>query len=830
MTTEQIQLIDCDPGLKQIDPQTGKMILEVVVGAIETLMSESVDQAYNGERVLQLHRLERADNFYRGNQNIAPAMDPSTGSLGWTTVGPVTQPVDAERNARAFDYNPRLTKSYGDKFIAVLGQRPFYNCTAEGGDPNNENDRRGARQVNLLIQMLMGQINCRVLNLQLFFKLYKNGTVLGLVVPIRDGKRLGYHEVANLVPQQECLGCGGHPQDDSPTCPDCGGPTMTVPTPDPQNPTLKYPKTSVDLVLLDGYTTTWPFRVRFDPGQRLSSPWIVSKCERDRGEILRAFPQSRTIVGVGTNSPYSSGDASDATGATVRAEAYSQTGAIRSRPLDTWTDARVNLDVSRLEMIQNDHARGLAKQAFPDGVYLVQVENKTVAIRNEDYSKKFSACIPSMSDFLFTDGGCWGMLGLEDLYSNMLNIMAETLETGVMRFITNPEYVDADALNRSRYSPNRFTEAIAKYGDTLANAITPIPTSDYPEQMPQAFELVDTIIQNILGLLPQVYGQMPGGLTLGQARMMLNQGLMQLGTLAELATSFWEQSWTNAVNMYCEVAGTNPTYQGETVDLELIKSSDWTIRGDTAIPRTFAERVENLRDILMQSPQLATALKLDNPVNASRMREYFDLPDMEDPDADAMEALGELIDQLWQGEPIQPPPPQPQPDPVTGMIDPNAPAPPPAPPQPSIPYDGLVFDPMMTMQLARASLLKSMLKPTPQRNQQSAGFQNVRAFLMAAQQAATPPPEKIPIKINVTGKIPDVTPEQEGTLFNDAGVTVPPPHPGAVQARAMQGMAQGPQGAPPAGGGSPPQPGPPNLAGGPPLMEPGAPAMNGAIQ
>jgi hypothetical protein len=809
MDAEKLALVDCD--------QDVRPYLDQLLPKIETLIKETVDANYQGERVLQLLRLERADNFYRGIQNIAPTMDPGTGAITWTAFGPTGQSKD-ENGSRSLDYNPRMTKSYGDKFVAVLGQRPFHNCTADAGDPTSAIDRSGARQVNLLIQMLGGQLPLKILNLRLFYYLYKTGTTFGFARPVTDGDKFGFDEVPNLVPQQQCLNpqCGAmspmSPGDTNgpPQCPQCGASTATVPAPDPTNPTKKYPKTSVMLDLLNGYTTTTPFNVV----ELNESPWIVSKSEKDRGIILKGFPQARKIVGMGTGSGIA-GDHADATGATVRAAAQSQTGTIRSRNLNMWTDARIWLDSSRLQLIDDDKVRALALQLYSEGVYVVQIEGRTVAIHKEDYRKRFSSCLPSMADYLFTDGGCWGMLGLEDAWSNLLNIMMETLETGIPTFITNPEYVNADELNRARYSPNRFTEAIAKYGENIQSSWgAMIPASRYPDQLPQSFEIIDAQIQNILGLLPQVYGQMPGNLTLGQARMMLNQGLMQLGTVSELATNFWEQSWTNLVKMYVQVAGTNPQFKGETIDLDLIKNSAWTIKGDTAIPRSFAERVEALRELLSQTPQLAQALKIGSPANLGRLRDYLDLPDFEDPDADAMEALKEIIDQLWQAAPQDSPPGPP--DPMSGIPGP------PGPPQPSIPFDSLVFDPQMAIDLCRAALTDNL----GQQRQMSPGYQNVRAFLQAAQQAATPPPPPPPPpKLTISGKLDPFTPEQEGALLNDFGITVPPPHPGAVQARAQQKQADQQQGQDPNG---PQLKGPPSPPGMPPpdqMLGPGTPGM-----
>jgi hypothetical protein len=824
MEDSKIALIDCDA--------EARSALPLILPEIERIIAEYVNSNYQGERVLQLFRLEKADLFYRGLQNIAPIMNASSGTIGWTTLGVSTgMGINTDSGNRALDYNPRKAKSYGEKFVAVLGQRPFHDCTAEPGNPLSDNDRRGARQVNLLIQMLGNQMDLKELNCQLFYNLFKSGTTVGFARTITDGDRFGYYEVPNLIPHQECMTCGivmqsgwgddGSAPDLNAACPNCGGSGAITAMPHPGNPVHRFPRSSVDLDLLNGYTITWPFNVT-DLNKK-GSPWIVNSNERNWGEILRDHPQAREIVGMSVGNYGTGSDASETTAAVARSAAQSQTGTATAQNVNQKTEQTIWLDPSQFTLIKDDQTRALCMKLYPAGIRAVKVAGYIIELRKDNYKARLSTCKPSVSDYLFTDGTSWAMFGLEDASSNLLNIAMETLETGVMRFIVNEEYVSADDLNRMRYSPNRFISAIAKFGENISsNALASIPTSDFPQQISGMFEVLEGNIQNVLGLLPQVYGEMPGNLTLGQARMMLNQGLMQLGVPAIMATKFWERSWTNLVNLYVATVTANPTFQGQEIDVDLIRSTQWTIKGDTAMPRSYAERVESLRELL-QNPPVAQALKITDPVNLSRVRDYLDLPDLEDPDVDAAEAMNELIDQLWNSAPIMPPPGPP--DPMTGMPTPSN-----QPPQPSIQFDSVLYDPNMAVSLCRASLLKCMLKPTQQRNESAPGYANVRAFLGQAQMAAAPPPPPLPPpKLNISMKIPDATPDQEGAVLNDFGVTVPPPS-GLAPPPPQPAQGGGsPQGPPPSSGPPPQQSGPPQLTqpgGAPPIPPPSTSAMN----
>lgn len=722
-------------------------VLEQLMDPLNKLLREQVETNYQSERVLQLLRLQKADAFYRGIQNLAPQMDANTGNIAWVSYG---QPTDQNGlNAggdRQFDYNPRLTASYGAKYVAVLGQRPFWNVAAEAGDPTSEQDRRGARQVNLLVEMLDGQWNVEMLNMRLFYYLFKSGTTLGRVRPVTDGKKFGTYQVPDiqLVPQQVGADEMGQP--------------IVVPVPT-QVGVKTYPKSSIEIDLLDGYTITFPFNVVHKDG----SPWIVEEVQRDRGELLAEYPNARTIVGLQAGSSIG-GDASSATAAIVRAAAQSQTGTVRANLTNLWNWRRVWLAASQFQVIPDDAERKAALDAFPEGVRITLIESKVVEVVAMDFKRRFSACMPSMADYLFTDGASWGMFGMEDYYNNLLAVTSETLETGIPRFLVNPDYADADALNRGRYSPNRFMSAIPRAGESLANAFQTFPTSDFPQQLPMMFEMIKGTMQDFYGLQPQVFGQMPPNLTLGQARMMLTQGLQQLSTAGQLATHFWEETKTNAVNLYIETVKVNPSHNGESIDLDLIRNSTWNLKGSTGIPSSFGDRKSALQDMLTggtASPQLVQALQLNDPINFSKVVEYLDMPELQNSTLDQITAIQEHVDQLWSSGPTQGP---------DGS------------PQPSVPFDSLVFDPKIAVSIAKQALVK----PTGQKRIDSPGYANIRAFLQAAQGAI--PPDPGPMKVSGALNLTELPPNQMEAVLKMQGVDVPPAmgEPLATQAHVLE--------------------------------------------
>ena len=780
---KQLALIECDVPLADRQPDgtfTANQYSQIPA-VLDLLLAENVDANYQGERVLQLLRLQRADNFYRGIQNIAPSMDAATGALLWASYGSSGAPMSGTSDAsdgysRVFDYNPRLTAAYGQKFTSVLGQRTFYNTVASPLNPRSEIDRKGAKNVNLLIAMLHNQWNVEVLNYRLPYYLYKCGTTFGRLMEITDGEQCGYYTVQSLNHDKidlpggfTCPQCGdftpGAPSPDgletNPFCRNCLSPltadtftppaTINVTTP---GQTQQFPRSSVSLTLENGYIITHPFNVvELEKG-----PWVVEEWEEDIGNIYATHPNARYLLKNTFSTSGATGaqlgDTSAVTAAIVRATAQSQTGTIRARNTSLRTYRHTWLAASQLEMIQDDAQRELIKATFPNGVRITKAEGVTIAIKGRKFSDYINPCMPQMADYQFADGSSWGMQGLEDGISNLVSIAMETYETGITKFLVNPDYASVNALNRNRYSPNRFIPALPKFGDTLANAFATFPASDPPQGLPETAGMLKDFIEGFLGLMPAVYGDIPPNMTLGGVRTMLTQGLLQLATTAALMSDFWAQADTNAVKLYLKLNQPNPEWQGNKIDLDLIRNSNWVIKGGSTMPRSYAEKKETLQEIVTQNPDMAKALRITDPVNYPALDDYLDLPELKNSASEMVLALNEIMDQLWNGQPQQ----QPQPDGSIKTV-------------PSIAYDPMVFDPQITVNVAQQFLLEDFdlsKIATP-------GFANVHAFLEAAHDALkdSNQPQPQPPKLSLSLDLSKTPPPQEMAVLQKYGINVP---------------------------------------------------------
>lgn len=716
--------------------------IEEFKDVLDTLLREYVDQDADAEKTLQLLRLEKADFYYRGIQNIAPQVNPSGGSpLGWTPVGvPTLTAAGQDESASYADYNFDLMKTYGKKFVAVLGQRPFYNNKALPDDPQSESDLRASRQADLLIQLLRSWWNVKLLNLRLAYFCWKAGTVFGMTRWIADANKYGFNEMPVVEPRPvtideggfACFACGTTsvsmrtveiPDETgemipNTVCPSCGGPLTNADYREPVSVNIpaetgikKYANGRVELHLKTGLRVTVPFNAEDLP----DTPYVMEESEENKGLLMELYGQGlEKKIGSGTpEAPYS-GDGTRMLGQTVRSATQSLIGSARAKSSSLWNFRRVWIRPYMYNLVKDEGKKKTLKEKFPDGMKIIRVEGVLVDLANENLDDFFSTCQPDVSDYLWTDGVMWGVMGHQDAWNNALNLAVEHLERGLPTYLADPDLIDVDAYNDRPFRPQEMIAAKPGSSVSLDNGVKMLPPATFPNQLQQLTGVIEQNVQSHTGVLPNLYGGGAPTETADQARNQLNQALMQLGTTGEHMTQFWVDAHTNAIWEIARHAVGPMQVSGETVDFEALKSGNWHIEGEIGIPRSFGERKDALMQIVSQNPQLAQALRVDDPVNIGAVSTYLDLPDLKNPDEDLRIAVNGIVDQLLKGEAVQGP---------DGMQ------------HASIPFDSIVFDPTKTMAIVRDYLISG----PGQKQQGSPGYDNVKAFLQEAMMAAQPP-------------------------------------------------------------------------------------------
>lgn len=731
----------------------------------QKLLEEQVDDEANFEKLLQYLRLRKADYYFRGIQYIAPQLSP-TGVIDYTPVGsPV---VGAEGSRGIWDYNIDQIKTYGRKFIATLGQRPFYNVKAVPDDPQSEDDRNASREADKAVILLRSWWNVKIKNLEMAYHAWKSGTIFPYVRYVVDSNKYGFSEeplfeVGKVVVEAggyACMNCGakspelstletldasGNPMVDL-VCPQCQHPIdpnayeppVEADVPVDSGRTQKYPNGQVELHFYSGFFATTTFQsVDIE-----DVPWFKLEGEEHIGRLIAIYPSLREKMKSGELNVAPDGGATHQSGMQARASSQSQTGSYRQpKSMITWT--RLWLRPFMLELIKDDTKREEAKQQFPDGIKVVRVGKDVVDLVAEKLDDHISAVYPEVGEYIFRDGICWGILQHQDAINDTLNQMCQLVERANTKTLVWASVIDVDALNDR---PNMPAEMLSvPDGTDFQRSIHTMQNPTFPKEGTQLLDILKQNIESHSGVLPNVFGAGGPTQTAEQSRNELNQALMQLGTTGEFfidgwinihTMGIWELARNAPKNMKVPMSGRKSETPGagaEVIDFDLLKSGHWHLEGEMGIPRSYAERKDELKSLIGQNPELAHAMQVDAPINSGAVRDYLDLPDLQDPADDVRQFIHEVINELLQGQPIQPPPPPPP-------MDPAMPPPPPAAPMPSSTRLLDAIDAGFVDAAAAAELIREWFAQSGRNLQNTPGFANVVATMKQLQQMLMPPP------------------------------------------------------------------------------------------
>lgn len=780
--------------------EQSRQIAALYGDSLKSLLSDYIERDIAAEKILQYFRWRRADLYYRGIHHVYPEVKQG-GNLDLTGSGFPRMNRDQPDDSPAYDYQFQLVKKYGELFVAVLGQRPFYNCQAVPDNPQSEDDKAAARQADLAALLLRSWWNVRILNAKLAHHLYKSGTIFPFVTWNADEKKYGTYSVPRIEskevpisdPHYECLACQSQlPVSQAETsgrlCPNCGtflgdeslhpAETASVPV---QTGEDSYPNGRVELTFENCTTTTVPFYI-----QDLSeTSRLVRDNEEPVSQLLRRYPEMREHIL--SLSGLSSGSSINGTGALVRSGAQSQTGTPRSQTSRGLVPVRyVWVTADDLQLIADDQKRDALLSAYPTGLCFTLVGDQVAEIEDKSIADHYSSCQPVVGDFLLVDGVCYGILGHQDLKNDLLGLMAEHLERGLPTHLMQAGLLDVEAINSRRHRPQEIMEVSTENG-SLENVVKTLPASKFPDQAPGLVNIVEEEAKNSTHLLDQVFGATDTTRkTAEQARTELNQALMALGTTGEFMSDAWVQIHTKAVRLLAKHAPPNLSHQGQTLDLEALKRGKWHFESNVGVPRTYAERKDAAMQLLeSQSPSGAALIEragLLGPTNVRTLLQMLDLQaDFDLPAEDHYEAVEEVIQQLLEDGRAGNGPTSGQPDPMTGM---------PGPPNPSVPYEAAVLDAQATVMQIQQYLVSPGGREQKKTN--PGGYQNILAYMQQAKAAMAPPAPP-------PGAGPGPSPDKGGS--DKGGGDVGPAGP----ASPSPGPAPGPAPGPPTG----PTPGPP---------------------
>lgn len=745
-------------------PPTDEELLSALAPTLDLVIKEDVEGDTDAEKTWQYNNARRNYLFFRGMQFIAP-----TFRNGYADYAPVSgwQSPSAGDNGGdgSYDYTRNITRGYGTKFVAVLGQRAP-NVVAVPDDPTDERSSRAARQANQVSAILNSWWDIDQKNIEVAMWMWITGPAYIYTPWNADGLTYGFREEPKYrmetqpmgEPSYRCMGCSASLPAPG-ICPDCGyevGPETLqqpemaeVPVPDG---VTQYPNGRVECYVLDCTKVSTPFHCTNDA--RLW-PWLRYEYEENRAFLIQMFPQLR-----GKPDDWGSSSVSSTQGREVRESIVSPTGSpVRSKSKTRWLFTRIWLHPKEYNLVKDEQRRKVLEENFPDGVKISRVNGETVRLEHERLADVWAAAQPSAAANLNSDPVMQDLVSAQLLTNHTLNIAQQTIEQGNPLTFADPRVINFEHWKNQSSKPNSVIPTLPAVGSSLAESFYQTQPSRFSDQMEPWIQSVEAGAVQDVGTTPQIFG---GGnaSTAREAEINKNAAMAQLGIHWMYMRKAWERAKRNGVMQLLKY-GPSVIQEGKNIaNLAEVAEGKWHFEADEAYPANWGQQRDFWMFMSQQPKEVQDAWGMSRPENIAKRQSLMGMDGLYIPGLDDREKTLDTIQKLLQGQPIV----QQNPDGSTDI-------------QPSIPADEFEDDPNLVVQLVKGWAQKASLAGG-ERETNPNGYSNVISWGKAYQQMLNPPPPPPPPvtpKVSVSVSSKDLSPSQTQAILQDANLQVPPP-------------------------------------------------------
>lgn len=788
--------------------------------ALQSLITEQVRQE-DPEQTQVFAKIRRNNLYYRGKQFLTLVRSSDGVFVDYRPLQDGMQMFSGPDRSRDEMYDNILPLFRGDvrKWCGVLGVRAP-NAKCEPRTVGNDEQIRLSRIGDRAISYLRNSWRADDLQRYLAYSLAINGTTFGFVSFVANPDKYGVTEIPRLetvqVPTEEyfdCYRCGtknpiGAVQEMG-RCARCEsvlGPEdfrrETVPGV-VQTGVEQYANGAVELQLASGATVKTPYSIV----DLEHCPWLWYEYLVNRYTLIRTYAP---LPAQDDRSPEAQFQRelrehliSDKT-----TQSFGASSAEVTRTLNTMSSpsgvpyprkslasfAQYFLDPSMMEALPKDDSGELRERLlaeYPRGCHLVYINGKLADIRKAIIPQRWSICQPDAGEYIWRDAVFDDYVQGMDVINDSLNLVIQQAEKSTPLTFFDPDIVDPDYLRDRQVQTGEMLEAKRGVGSQLSQSFFRIPPAELNKSLIDFIEFYILKNRENVGIMPAIYGGGAADEAVGVAKIRRNQSLMQLNIPWNYMRDFWEQTYENGIRLLAEYSnGKLYTAKAGAVDVEELDGIWELSKGgirvecEEAMPMSWAQRQEQVESMLDRNPQSWTMLGLTDmngaplPANVETLQEAVGLPDWQVPGLAARERLLDIVNQLVQSDPIDPPP---------MLAQPGMPPAPPAPPQPSIQPNTTIFDAPFAVSVLRDWLQSDKGRDAEQGilpNQSPRGFENVLVYTDAWMQLAAPPPLPPPPGDDAGGQGEEPLPDQQAPV-DQRGVSAPAP-PGSM------GVAQAP--------------------------------------
>lgn len=768
------------PGTPALTPE---QILAQYSQAIDQMLAAIKEPSHEFERLVQIRKARYNWRMVKGDQFIAPGFTADwAGSeiVDYVTVD--SFPSDDETGDQvAFAYPVNVLGGDLWKFVAVMGQSaPRVKAVAD--DPEDPEALDKSKNADAVLRDAREKQNWDALTRVLAFHQYVTGPLYGYTPWVTDRLKYGQSTEPQVDTQDQV-------QED--------GSTIPVPM---SAPPKTYANGDVELHLESVLSVAHAFAAKnlgecgwFDY-QKTYSKWMLIATYPELAQFRDSDP------------PDDDFDSGSISAVEAQDSVSNPSGQGRSKKQNEWRRRMTWFQPMYFEAIQDEGARKVFQQQFPDGVRIVRVGSFNVAsgLKPEKLTDVMAVCKTGRGEKILEDPICQDAVPIQRCLNDLINLAIETVLRSIAQTIVDQMLLDRNAMSHKEALPAEIIFTTMPMGTDITKMIAQIPPAQVSAQLVPLFQMLRTLQQDITGIRPELSGGGEPTQTFREAKQRKDQALLQLSPQAAEIVSFWEQVGTNDVKQRARYgSGTIKVPKksafessADVVDLANLAEDGWHCEGDDGIPMSFTDIADRFFSLLKDyPPEVQAQLQLLDPINLDQNLELLELPEHTSPYENQKKKTVSDIQQLLQAQPI------------TG---------PDGSPQPSLPVD-----PYDDHQFVALFLSRWLVSPAGQdaAKTNQAGFSNVVAFWTAQNDAANPPqqpPPPVRASFNVSAKAEDFPPEFLSEIMAGAAIQQQPAPPGPTSA-----PGGSPAGPPPGPNGQPDTPQSPL-----PPMPPGNPGQD----
>lgn len=597
------------------------------------------------------------------------------------------------------------------------------------------------------------------------FLLFTDGTYGSYVRHVRDGQRFGYStepvtqmQDKKLAPDSfHCAQCGADvPVDQAPAgvCPQCNSPldtTQIMPGPTAPVPVVTGTKQVPNGCELRDVVGGLELRLPPSAKEQWQFPYIMWNTEFDKALVKSTYPDKALEIDAATES----GSYGGANGAQMdrmaRIQVSSGTTVDNRRVANTMNDMvtfrRVWLrPFAFWALTKDDDARKQLQAMFPNGVFVALAGDVFCEARAENMDDHWRIChaMPGEGQIREPIGG--SMIQVQEIYNDLVNIERDVAEFTLPATFVNVEQLDPAQFQKSRVRAGSIYPMKARGDSPIGAAFFETrPGQVSPNAIGLRKELGGPIPQFQAGAFPAAFGGDTGGNdTAHGIAIERDQAMGRMGMYwraikdhraewAPLVIKAFSENREKAVSITEQSA--SGQFKAIPINPNDLKTGDLAPRPETVedYPTSWPQRKDTLMNFL-QGP--GGQLIMSKIKNFDDVKRTIGLNNVTFPGEAQYKMELAIIEMMLEQQPLPPPPPPPPP-----VVPPGYPPPPPPPPpqpQPSIPFDPLVCDPMVTIQAFQDWAQSEDGQAAALQNQ--AGYMNVRLRVQQAQMAMAPPP------------------------------------------------------------------------------------------